>query len=87
MIFKELLYDRSIELLSFFYLTSTISFLINTHSFVDLTISKIVPDKKQNRKFSEQFYPCLNNIYLDKLMKTLVCICGNTFVKKLIIPL
>lgn len=86
MIFRKLLLDRSIELLSFFYLTSTVSFMINTQSFIDLAISKIFPDIKQNKKFYEQFLYCLNNIYMEKLMKTFVSICGNTFVKKLTIP-
>lgn len=87
MIFRKLLYDRSMVLLSFFYLTSTVSFLINTPSFVEFAHSKLIVDRKTNKKFSEQFLYCLNNVYLDRLMKTLSYICGNTFIRKLTLPI
>lgn len=87
MIFRKLLFDRSIDLLKLFYITASVSFLVNTQSFLESALSRIVTDRKYNRKFNDQFLQCFNTVYLDKLMKSLICICGKTFVKKLTIPL
>ncbi|OHT14275.1 hypothetical protein TRFO_15453 [Tritrichomonas foetus] len=82
---QKLLQDRSVELMNFLFLISTVSYVMNTSEFVKKVHSKLVPEVRRN-VFAEHFLPCFNSVYVPKLIRTLTQLAGKKFVHKLMTP-
>ena len=83
--FQKLMPDRSEELLNFFYIASTISYFLNTPEYTKSVHDKFI-NEEEHDFFIEQFLPCLKTVYLPKLIRIVIQICGKRFYQRLINP-